>query len=64
MVDSRSQGGIQMYKKDCFAYREKEGIKFCSALLEMQCYGCKFYKTKSYYQEHILPLRHKKSGGV
>lgn len=53
-----------MYKKDCFAYKEKNGKKICSALTSMSCDNCKFYHTKAYYDLHVAPLKHKKSGGV
>lgn len=54
-----------MFRKDCFAYKEKDGLIFCTALIEMSCGKCKFYHTKEYYRQHVLPLRHKeKSGGV
>ena len=36
---------LQMYthKTDCFAYRDKQ----CSALTDIDCVGCRFYKHKS-----------------
>ena len=34
-----------MYKKDCFAYKTfATGSAYCSALYELECEGCKFYK--------------------
>ncbi len=53
-----------MYKKDCFAYKEKDGKKICTALKNISCNGCKFYKTKDYYIKYVEPLEHKGSGGV
>lgn len=53
-----------MYKKNCFAYFEKNGRKKCKALKVLDCENCKFFHTKEYYEEKVLPLKHKKSGGV
>ncbi len=64
MTDYNKSGGIQMYKKDCFVYKEKDGKKICTALNNISCNGCKFYKTKDYYIKYVEPLEHKGSGGV
>ena len=51
------------YKKSCFAYVEKNGYCKCSALMDIECQNCKFYRTKSWYLKHVKPLKNK-SGGV
>ena len=34
------------FKTDCFAYNtRKDGAASCTALNELACEGCKFYKT-------------------
>ena len=33
---------VYTYKTDCFAYRNKQ----CSALTDMDCVNCRFYKNK------------------
>lgn len=52
-----------MNKVSCFAYKEKEGQKICTALKQLECDGCKFYHTKGYYDRYVKPLKYKKSGG-
>lgn len=50
-----------MYKKDCFAFkRYSSGYIQCSALTHIQCYGCKFYRTRSDYNKNVAVLKHKK----
>ena len=34
-------------REDCFAYCKLEGEELCSALILLDCRGCKFYKPKS-----------------
>lgn len=48
-----------MYRKNCFAYKEKDGQKYCTALLEMKCEGCKFFKTHAEYNSKVRPLQNK-----
>lgn len=43
---------MSQYKKDCFAYKEKEsGGAKCQALRKIDCAGCKFYKPKKLMQD-------------
>lgn len=41
-------------KKDCFAYKTKEGHPMCNALNELYCKQekCRFFKTR---EEYIKP---------
>lgn len=48
-----------MYNKNCFAYKEKNNKKLCSALNYICCKGCKFFKTKQDYEKNVAPLKHK-----
>ncbi len=42
------------YNKDCFAYYEdKNEVERCFALKRMQCYKCKFAKTKKEYEKGL-----------
>lgn len=50
------------YKKSCFAYVEKNGYCKCSALMDIECQNCKFYRTKSWYLKHVKPLKNKSGG--
>lgn len=51
-----------MYKKNCFAYKDKGYKKICSALNHISCDGCKFYKTKQEYETYVAPLKNKRQG--
>ncbi len=53
-----------MYKKNCFAFYEKNKRQKCTALKVLDCDNCKFFRTKDYYIKFVEPLKHKKSGGV
>ena len=53
----------QEYKTSCFGYIEKNGYCKCSALMDIECQNCRFFKTKEYYDKYIKPLKNK-SGGV
>lgn len=48
-----------MYRKNCFAYKEKDGEKICGALMEIKCEGCKFFKTHAEYDLRVKPLKNK-----
>lgn len=54
----------KIYKTSCFGYciTRGGGIK-CSALKDIDCQNCKFFKTRSDYINNVLPLKYKKSGG-
>lgn len=42
-IDTLKDLQCYTYKTDCFAYRDKQ----CSALTDIDCVGCRFYKHKS-----------------
>lgn len=48
-----------MYRKDCFAYRENTIRKYCNALKDLDCQGCKFFKTHAEYMRKVAPLKYK-----
>lgn len=51
-----------MNKTDCFAFipRGNEGAGKCNALVKISCEGCKFYKTKSDFEEEERHRKEKK----
>lgn len=40
-----------IYHADCFAFQNSGAHPGCSALIEMDCINCKFYKTKRQVEE-------------
>ena len=43
---------IRYVRVDCFAYGEKpSGKPDCAALLEVDCWGCAFYKTREQLEQ-------------
>lgn len=48
-----------MYRKECFAYKENGKRKYCSALKDLDCRGCKFFKTHEEYMQKVAPLKYK-----
>lgn len=47
-----------MYKYDCFAIRDKNTkYPFCSALRDIHCEGCKFYKTDEQLGNELLKVK-------
>lgn len=63
----------KIFKKECFAYCEKNGKPYCNALTECECKDCRFFTEKSkvknnpYYAfsyedkaEHLKEVKEKK----
>lgn len=47
-------------KKDCFGHFVTQSGKVqCSALKEMDCKECKFYRTQDDYNKNVKPLKYK-----
>lgn len=44
-----------MIRKDCFAYRVKNGKDTCQALIKLYCQkeNCKFYKNKEQFDREL-----------
>lgn len=41
-------------KRDCFAFRKrKDETVYCDALIEIECEGCSFYKTREQYEKEM-----------
>lgn len=51
-----------MLKKDCFGYKETQYGGRCTALQKLECDGCKFYHTKTYYEKYVKKLKNKSQG--
>lgn len=55
-----------MLKKDCFAYREKNGHSGCKALNKINCNNCRFYRNdikESEIERAIRSYTYKKING-
>ncbi len=39
------------YKTSCFAYSNQSGKPICKALIKINCRGCKFYKSRSQFED-------------
>lgn len=50
-----------MLKKDCFAYKEKNGHSGCKALNEINCNNCRFYRNDIKESEIERAIRNYKS---
>lgn len=47
-----------MEKKDCFAYKEKQGHSGCTALNKIDCKNCNFYRNDISKAEIERDVRH------
>lgn len=39
------------YKTSCFAYSNQSGKPICKALIKINCESCKFYKSRSQFED-------------